>query len=758
MNKIKTMSFAVILVFAASVVAQSNLAVADTQFVETNFELFYYTNSGSRTTESYALYVKQALAPLGIDVKIFAKPWGQFVGDLLHSTAGQPFDIAHVRFSGGSPTPAFDWHYGSSSFFGSAMLQLDNEDWQANQEADIGKTAAEIDDMIFDIDFELDLTKRLAAFETFNQFYFDNLLYDLPVVARSFITAMWKGYGGPNNELWSAQDGIVASRALGADWSLTDMPETRKNYYSGLSNGFKAEDTFRFSNRGPQAYNLDPDQSEDSEQTDLSRWTHNGLIQFDKDWQPHPDIAWNYYQETGLNLTDYTGLSSVGYLNQTSGETNIGENMTEATRYTFFVNPNAQWSATKDADGNDVAAHPVDANDFALAYELLYNFILDDGLEVNGEDTYLNAGLMGWNVSTTVTTDDTLTVWYDELGRTPDDDINFAISPLPAHLLGGDLTYTNATDDSVTVGTIKELVFDRLFDNDDSTVALDPWDTAEWDAYESVAGNTVVGAYVLDELEVGEYFNFKSRADFWYPNEWDIDTFYDDGADFTALEASSGFADLSVWAPHRDVDQEAYNWAFAGSESDHTKPTSQGIDVIEYPIIADINADLIAFEAGQLDAFGSNGLGAEQVQKHEENPDLILKAIVPNQGPELIVFNLLNEHLQKIDVRRAITLALDRENFVKIHDGFATPWYSVAYPNSGLYDTKQASGASYDYKAAAALMKANGYFAADDNTQQPDADLPGANEIIGATLPGFEFLAALLGVFVAVPVMRRRRN
>ena len=101
MNRTKTFAFLTIAIFFFSVNGYVNQVAAQESQLEENFELLLMTNAGNRIRESYAFFIKQAVAPLGIDVEVLAKPFGQFVGDLLHISTGQPFDLAIVGFAGG---------------------------------------------------------------------------------------------------------------------------------------------------------------------------------------------------------------------------------------------------------------------------------------------------------------------------------------------------------------------------------------------------------------------------------------------------------------------------------------------------------------------------------------------------------------------------------------------------------------------------------------------------------------------------------
>ncbi|MCY3412200.1 MAG: hypothetical protein INQ03_11255 [Candidatus Heimdallarchaeota archaeon] len=651
------------------------------EIIETNFELYYYTESGIRETESYALYIKQALAPLGIEVRIFAKPWGQFVSELPHTTTGRPFDLAHVRYSdqilmqsridhaklSSNSIPEFSWQYASNHYFGSKVLQLGDPDWQLWQEEDIGYTTEEIDEMISDFDSESDYHQKLTKFEHFNDFYFENLLYDLPLVTKDFHIAMWKGYGGSNNENWEPQEGVVNSRALGARWESNEVGRESNSTH------------LRFSVSTPQNYILDPYQAIDNAQDDLARYTHTTLISFDQFNNPHPNLAWNYFQTEDGTYDDDN--------NKNTAEIPL-------MRFTFLLGNQANWSATTDYKGNSIAAEPLDAEDFVLAFDVLRTFIDSDDFELSFEDDF--TGIVDYNASTTINNLDTFNVWYDSRYATPDDYIKFgSVQPLPHHILGGPLHYMNE--------------FNSIIESPlEVGMSFNPWASEEWNHWETLEGVSHVGPYEMVTMKEEESYSFRAREDFWYPNEWDIDNYYDrNNVEIQALETHTNIS-LDIFAPFNNYSQDAYYWAFAGSEIDHIKPTSQGIETIDHIIIEDINAQLVQFEAGAIDVIQSTQLGTEQVEAHIDDSRFILKTVVPAIGPELLIFNLLNDHLQKIYVRKAISFALNRDIFVQIHDGFAKPWYSIAFANSGEFDTIQAK-VPYSLDYASDLMRQEGY-------------------------------------------------
>jgi hypothetical protein len=656
MGKDKLMSIVLMVVFITSINGQVSTLSAQDQFIETNFDIWYYTQAGSRTTESYALYTKQALAPLGIEVKIIAKPWGQFVGDLLHKTTGHPFDITHIRFTGGAPTPGFMWKFHSTkTSFGQTMYQLDSIDFQEWQEMDAGVTTQEVDQMLEKIEYERDLAIRKELITEFNELYMTRLLYDFPVVALTFLTAMWKGYGGENNELWNADEGIIDSRKLGAKWTeFTPNERVSNNTHMRLSTvPPELEEMF------------DPNQSFDSATSDITRYMHNSLLDFDSNYTAHPGIAWNYYYDFIPDKTyDHDD-------NSTTPEVGIYQ-------YTWFLGNKTYWSSTTDTDGNYVAAEVVDAQDFVLAYDMFKH----PETKVNGKeifDTVLN-----YTASTTIFSNDTFTININANHLTPDDYINFgSVSPVPHHILGGNLTL-NTTHSA--------------FVND--FVNWNPQESEEWKHWASYLGHSLAGAFDIVEYFEGELYSYAARDDYWYPNEDDIAKYYDSEI-FTTLEEQHGFK-FDIFDPNtNDINPQAIYWAFDDNIS------SQGIESFEYVIIDDINAVLLAFDAGNIDSFVSTSVGAQIVENHQNNENLVIKEQFLPRGPELLVFNLLNDHLKKINVRLAIVYAIDRDEIIKIHDGFAKPQYSIVWP--GLEDWIVPYEIIYDYNTSRDLMRYEGY-------------------------------------------------
>jgi ABC-type transport system substrate-binding protein len=378
-------------------------------------------------------------------------------------------------------------------------------------------------------------------------------------------------------------------------------------------------------------------------------------------------------------------------------------------------------------------------------------FAAEVPMNINGFASY--DPVNSWEVKTTALTDDTLVVYMDE--TTPNDvTLLGGLDALPEHILNQTLTLTNGT-------TIQPLI-DKV----------NPQTTLEWTHFATADGISLAGPYELAYFNKGENFAFEARTDYPYPNEWDMETMYAnhqtafDNYRTANVANLTRIATLGHFAPHvLPTAPDAYYWAYSGTEG--VKPDTQNIDFFVFKIVDDTNAARVQFEAGQLDFFGSAALGANTVEADRNNDDYVVKQSIPLSGPQLLVFNLLNEHLQKRDVRYAIASALDKDEMTKINDGFAVAHDSPVWRVYDLYapvDFKGAAddggdlswynaefGIPYSYETARDLMLANGYEALDSPNPTQGVTTPPINSVI-STIDQFETVFEELGsnLFIAL--------
>ncbi len=642
----------------ASILILSSLYMTSAAPVEDyNFSIDFYYQAGSPNQQTQGLYIKEALKPLGINVELHPIPWGSFVGKLLHYNEYDDFDLATVRFSGEKPVPDFMWQYHSTqTSFGQSLYQLHYPEFQDWQLEDVGVATADVDQLLEDIEFEQNLNIRKSLIDQFNELFMTKLLYDYPMYSSTAKTSMWKGYGGENNELWNPDLGALESRMLGATWtSYTPSERISSSTHMRLSLDSPAS-----------AEMFDPNQSFDSATSDLTRYIHDGLLYMDENYQTHPGIAWNwYFRDSGVTYDH---------------DNNVVTPEIDTIELVYLLRDDAMWTETTDVSGNAVPTEAVDAQDFVLAMDM-YKHPLS---LISGKEYY--DPVVDYFASTSITNNDTFTIRINAEEFAVDSYYTYgAISPVPAHILGGELYYN--------FNTAKVSDF----------ASWNPQQAEEWTHWASPEGHSLVGAYDIVDLNIGEYYSYAARNDYYYPNEDDVDTFYDPVALF-AIETDTGL-DLSIFAPHMNtIHPSPLYWAWDSP----AKPSSQGIETFEYVVIDDINAVLLVFDSGNVDLFESSGLGAQQVKEHEENPNLVVKTSLQARGPESLFFNLLNPDLKKFNVRLAIAHALDKQLMTEISDGLAVPHDSVVWMNSGFY-YDDSFGIDYDLDYAKSLMELEGY-------------------------------------------------
>lgn len=756
MNRTKIFAFLTIAIFFLSVNGHVTQISAQETSLEENFELLLMTNAGNRIRESYAFFIKQAVAPLGIDVEILAKPFGQFVGDLLHLSTGQPFDLAIVGFAGGGPVPDFMWKFHSTrTSFGQLMYQLNNADWQEFMESDIGVSTAEVDALLESIDFELDPLVRHARLSEFSELFMTDLLYDLPLTTVTGRTASWAGYNLPDGSPYDVDEGAIASRALGAEWDSSATPAKRASSDAGLS----ALQTRIAVPSAPGMF--DPYQVFDTSTGAQSNQLASSLMAFDGGFAGHPEVARQWVMEDATFDHDQNASTPDVFVDN--------------GKHTFMMNPAFVFPATNtvEQDGTLVAVpeHVVDAHDIALVLDMFNH----PTTSVNGKENYVDP-VAFWEVSTTLYANDTISIYINPGQAKPDHYVTFGgLSPLPHHILGGDLDYNNGTDASPDWEVIT--VQDDTFN---------PQRSEQWEFWATAAGNSQPGPYAIGthpgELSIGDFFTVEARSDYPMPNEWDIMDAYAVAENKAILDTAYaamnttgwGVSDLGTWAPHTGVvNDAAYYWAFA-DQGGQEKPADQGITEIITKVIPDTNAALIAFEAGDLDFFGSSALGANTVAEHDENPDFVVQETFPLSGPQLLVFNLLNEHLQKRNVRYSIASVLDKDEMTKINDGFAKAQHAPTWLVYDRFAPLEFKGAAadgsdlswytpfpvpVDYETGRDLMRLEGYSAADSNEPVQEVEDPPFTNVV-ETLSGAlggEFVIGLsIFAFAAISFVRRR--
>ena len=179
--------------------------------------------------------------------------------------------------------------------------------------------------------------------------------------------------------------------------------------------------------------------------------------------------------------------------------------------------------------------------------------------------------------------------------------------------------------------------------------------------------------------------------------------------DFSEMPVGNGpFKMSEPWAHDQYVKVEKFDDYYG------TKPK---IDGVEFKILADQDAAFLEFQAGNLD-FTSIPSGQIQatVDQYGESPDgyTVNAGEQVSLGEELAIYYLLlnveDEAMAKADVRKAISLAIDRQDICdKVFEGTRSPATGIVPPGIVGHMEDAFPAAKYDVEAAKAALAAAGY-------------------------------------------------
>lgn len=745
--KKKTALLSMLIVSVFIISSFGNVAmIAPTSGATTNFTLIVETNVGNRRRESYALYLKQTLAELNIEVTVLGKPFNQFVGDLLHLT-GNDWDISIVGFTGGSPlAPDFvDLYACDGGFFGVLTYQLCEDTWN---DALIASSTAHgnpinqsyIDNLLWDMTLDFNITSRKEKTDLFQQLFMEELLYDYPLLAATGLVGMWAGFDG-----YDPEEGLTYSSYKGGFWDYANYPTL-----TGRQNNAT---TYAFS-IGSIENNFDPQESSGSNpRVNAIAEIFPSLVMFDKGYNPHPNIATSYNVDswTNVNVTTWKWYDPTDNLfNATYGAAN---NLTDGEDYYntsklynvefghqhFTLRNDAAWVNTtggphiaKDTNGVDQYIKPSD-------FKFMYDMYMSDVFVINGQSSYQYVERVDAN-----DTAGTLDIYISQPQL--DDLFLGSYNPVPKFLLGGDLHLDNGSKFRALETPDNTYLDNEVLFNNNS---INGWDSVEWNAYE--LNPIQAGPYYVDftnnaMYSDGAYVKKAANPFFWFPNE--------------ALDSPGGDFDLrDAVTTHNYDGRDSY---FFGYDGNNTRPTELKIKSQILPIVEDITADLLLFKTGAIDNNAPDFFGGAEVQAQKNDPRFAVYTFQTSSTADLLMFNMIDKDLKNYDVRRAIASAVDKDALQAIVDNTRLPQDSpvkLYFKASGWY--KDDWKIPYDLDTAKQLLLQNGYTISEatgttSNVVQNPGDIIGNIQAAGSEM--FIFLSAFATVFSAVVVKRKRRN
>ncbi len=168
------------------------------------------------------------------------------------------------------------------------------------------------------------------------------------------------------------------------------------------------------------------------------------------------------------------------------------------------------------------------------------------------------------------------------------------------------------------------------------------------------------------------------------------------------------------------------------------------LDKVVYFIVADLNNEILKFEAKETDIISLRGSNVARYKEKEADSDYRIYNLGPDTGTMFIAFNLNNrknkdgkynvspikqEWFANKNFRTAIDYALDRESMVmNIANGLGVPLFTPESLNS-IYLNKEITGHKRDLKKARELLVQGGFYydkkrkLRDKNTNYVEFDL-----------------------------------
>jgi hypothetical protein len=745
-RKVALLSVMVMGVFVLSALGNSAMYSNTTaQAIVTNFDLVVETNVGNRRRESFALYLRQALTPLGIDVEVLGKPFNQFVGDLLRFTANV-WDISIVGFVGGSPyAPDFTDLYACGGFFGTLTYALCDPFWQENfetrqaaRESPLAQTQDDVDALVIAIQRNLDMESRYEQTLLFQQMFMEELLYDYPLLAATGIIGVWDGFVG-----YDPDEGFLTSSFRGAHWDYDAFPtlEDRDNGEKDLAFSIGSLDSV-----------FNPLLGASNPQTQAEANLFPQLTMSDKGFRIHPNVA---VQVERLDWEGAPTLNSACVATElvvrecspvTGGESN---NTIELGRYKLLMPTPDNTASGGILEGVDVrywidpvtqeTTQPIRPSDFALTWSL---YMSNDHVQINGM-SFFDAV---WKVDANDSSGE-LNI-YIYIPTLDDVSILGFVQAIPHYLLGGELTIPSSSDKTYAT---------PLWAPADTTGLVDPTTLSlnaifQTEEFIQFGLNPIQGGqYYVDfsnnsMYAPGEVLIKKANPHYWFPNELRDSP----GGNFNLNDESYG----------------GYFFNWDGFDPENPKFT---VETIIMPIIEDLSADLILFRSGTIDANAPSMFGGAEIQAQTNDPRFRVHTFLTSATADLLMFNLLNPNLVNYDIRRAIAHAVNKAELQVIVDGLQEPQDSpvkTLFKLSGWYSDEWKI--DYDLDAARTLMLQNDYVI-------PGYTLGAGGELVKVTLDQaggvggdvfddiraigsglFMLIAALAAVFTTI-VYRKRR-
>lgn len=129
-----------------------------------------------------------------------------------------------------------------------------------------------------------------------------------------------------------------------------------------------------------------------------------------------------------------------------------------------------------------------------------------------------------------------------------------------------------------------------------------------------------------------------------------------------------------------------------------------------FQIIADTSALAMAQQTGESDV--SLTIPATSLSLFENDSNFVVDGAVGSRG-QIVYMNFQNELLQDVNVRKAISMSIDKESYAKVLNKDASVASTGLFPDSVAFGGKDLKGDSFDQEGAKKLLADAGYTDAD---------------------------------------------
>ncbi|MCE7733797.1 MAG: hypothetical protein GPJ54_02895 [Candidatus Heimdallarchaeota archaeon] len=642
-----------------------------------NFDLNVITNIMGPLNGIMGEYIRNSLLPLGIHFNIIPYHMDTIFASFFHDYPYAQYPLLDPPswdiFGGGiyfipSPfnKPEYGWKYQSSNNAWPWACWLFAPICEDSWEQKTGINQSYVDDLLERYETEQNMTHAVELSDEFNEIYFDELLYELPLVLKTYNVYYWKGF-----DLSTLSDFRFTSSIQNTYEAILKGLKISENHPERAlmrnSTTFKVLKDWEWKEEViPNKLIIDLLQPKESDAfKNEAQLIHTlltkGVERTGNSLERFPDMAISWIQE------DWVDENNITYSN---------------AKDTFILRDDVYWQKNSFSPNTYYSGNEkVTVKDFKFTLDMynLHPEYIPDLVETRpGLLAYRLANQIKYSINET---ENSISLYGNEPGSISRSGNMWDLGPTPEFLLNKTLTYNETVS-----GTPQEL----------SDLGLSSYDTLEWNMYEESPITT--GAYEIVDFIPGEKLSLRLRDNYFYPNEWDSPDhhFYQN-------------------KPKKAPSYFIFN---ATQDEPFQKPTKLFFEVINIESSGEMSEETIV-EEGLFDVMLIRSVYLSPLIRSLHNdPRYIDHKYIGVESHETLYFNLANPHLQKINVRKAIAKVINLDEISRFVDQSWVPQRSLApifykYTDDVFYKEEHSNAIKPSYYEARDLMRKEGYDALD---------------------------------------------